>query len=95
MHQALKLQTKSRPLDNPDKKPAQKGFLSAESARAFGKYVGMASQMGAILVIGVLGGKRLDQWLHTDQTFTLIRSLLAVFLAIYIPLKDFIFPADQ
>jgi hypothetical protein len=55
----------------------------------------MAFQMGAIVVVGVLGGQRLDKWLETDRVFTLICSLLAVFLAIYIPLKDFIFPADK
>lgn len=83
-----------KPEDEKEKKP-KKSFLSPESARAFAKYSGMAFQMGAIVVLGVLGGQQLDQWLETDRTFTLICSLLAVFLAIYIPLKDFIFPADK
>ena len=55
----------------------------------------MAFQMGAIVVLGVLGGQWLDKTLATDRIFTLICSLIAVFLAIYIPLKDFIFPADK
>lgn len=85
-------------MDNPEDSKEQKSkkpFISPESARAFAKYSGMAFQMGAIVVVGVLGGQRLDKWLETDRVFTLICSLLAVFLAIYIPLKDFIFPADK
>jgi len=83
-------------LGNPeDQKEKKKSFLSPESARAFAKYSGMAFQMGAIVVLGVLGGQWLDKTLATDRIFTLICSLIAVFLAIYIPLKDFIFPADK
>lgn len=82
-------------MDNPEENNKKKGFLTPANARAFAKYSGMAFQMGAIVVLGVLGGEKLDQWLHTDRIFTLICSLIAVFLAIYIPLKDFIFPSED
>lgn len=82
-------------MDNPEDHKKKKGFLSPENARAFAKYSGMAFQMGAIVVLGVLGGQKLDAWLQTDRTFTLICSLIAVFLAIYVPLKDFILPPEK
>jgi hypothetical protein len=80
-------------LDNPN--PKKKGLLSPESARAFAKYSGMAFQMGLIIVLGVLAGQKLDAWLNTGRALTLVCSLLAVFLAMYIPLKDFIVPSDK
>lgn len=80
-------------MDRPN--PKKKRLLSPESARAFAKYSGMAFQMGIIIVLGVLGGQKLDILLNTGRTLTLICSLIAVFLAMYIPLKDFIVPAKK
>ncbi|MEM6379391.1 MAG: AtpZ/AtpI family protein, partial [Bacteroidota bacterium] len=80
-------------MDKPN--PKRKGLLSPESARAFAKYSGMAFQMGIIIVFGVLGGQKLDALLNTDRTMTLICSLISVFLAMYIPLKDFIVPSKK
>jgi len=45
--------------------------------------------MGAIIVIGVLGGIQLDKWIHLKfPVFTLVFTLLSVFLAIYYFIKD-------
>lgn len=55
------------------------------------KYSGMAFQMGAIIFIGVFGGFKLDQWLELKTPiFTLILSLVSVFAAIYLSIKDFL-----
>jgi hypothetical protein len=47
--------------------------------------------MIAIILIGVFGGVKLDEWLElTFPVFTVILSILSVFLAIYYAIKDFI-----
>lgn len=56
------------------------------------KYTGIGFQMLAIIGIGVFGGIKLDQWLHTPKVFTIILSLLSIFAAIYVAIKDFIKP---
>ncbi|MBK6835882.1 MAG: AtpZ/AtpI family protein [Bacteroidetes bacterium] len=53
----------------------------------------MAFQMGAIITIGVFGGKKLDSWLELKTPiFTLILSLVSVTAAIYVSIKDFLKP---
>ena len=53
----------------------------------------MGFQMGAIITIGVLGGKKLDEWIGwKTPIFTLVLSLVSVAAAIYISIKDFLKP---
>lgn len=55
------------------------------------KYSGMAVQMIAIILIGVFGGKKLDEYLNFKfPVFTLVLTLISVFLAIYFVIKDLI-----
>lgn len=47
--------------------------------------------MLVIIVLGAFGGKKLDAVLENENpVFTVILSLLAVFAAIYLAIKDFI-----
>ena len=56
------------------------------------RYSGMAFQMLIIIGTGVLGGIKLDGWLHMRfPLFTVVLSLAAVMLAIYYFIKDFTF----
>lgn len=49
----------------------------------------MGLQMGAIITGGVLGGIQLDKWLRLKfPVFTLVLTLLSVFLAMYYFIKD-------
>jgi hypothetical protein len=49
----------------------------------------MGLQMGAIITGGVLGGIQLDKWLQLKfPIFTLVLTLLSVFLAMYYFIKD-------
>lgn len=49
----------------------------------------MGLQMAVIITGGVLAGIQLDKWLHLKfPVFTLILTLLSVFLAIYYFIKD-------
>ena len=57
----------------------------------YAKYSGLAFQMGAIIGIAAWGGVKLDELVETNKPiFTIILSLLGVFAAIYITIKDFI-----
>jgi ATP synthase protein I len=57
----------------------------------YARYTGLAFQMLGIILVTVWGGTRLDKltgW-HTP-VFTIVLSLLGVFAAIYVAVKDFI-----
>jgi F0F1-type ATP synthase assembly protein I len=54
----------------------------------YARYSSIAFQMAAIILLGVFGGYKLDQWLHLKPLFTIILSLLSVVISIYIVTKD-------
>ena len=55
------------------------------------RYSGMAFQMIAIIVIGVVGGLKLDEWMNMKMpVFTAILSIISVAFAIYYFVKDLI-----
>lgn len=57
--------------------------------KAYAKYSNMAFKMMAIIVIGTFGGLKLDQYLAWGfPVFTVVFSLAAVIMAIYISIKD-------
>ena len=65
--------------------------VSQKQPNDYVKYSGMAVQMAAIIVGGVLGGIQLDKWLVLKfPIFTLVLTLFSVFLAIYYFIKDII-----
>ncbi len=48
------------------------------------RYTSMGFEMLLIILIGVFGGIKLDQWLHLKvPVFTVVLSVLAVILSIY------------
>jgi ATP synthase protein I len=66
-------------LQNPKKKPLND----------YARYSGMAFQMLAIILVGIYGGKKLDEWLHTgSRVFTLSFALISVVGAMYLMIKD-------
>ena len=57
----------------------------------FAKYSGMAFQMMGIILLTTWGGIKLDKLAgFQNPVFTIILSLIGVFAAIYIAVKDFI-----
>jgi ATP synthase protein I len=69
----------------------KKPNLPKKQLNTYAKYSGMAVQMAAIIVGGVLGGIQLDKWLVLEfPIFTLVLTLLSVFLAMYYFIKDLI-----
>ncbi|TVR81356.1 MAG: AtpZ/AtpI family protein [Chitinophagaceae bacterium] len=86
MDNALCLKKKSlmpsKKPQNPFKKKQFKDYL---------KYSAMGFQMAATVILGLLIGVKLDEWLETSRPYaTLISVLVFVFIALYIPLKEFL-----
>jgi hypothetical protein len=58
---------------------------------AVGKYSGIVVQMGVIIFLTTWGGIKLDKLAgFSNPVFTIILSLLGVFAAIWVAIKDFI-----
>lgn len=56
---------------------------------SYARYSGMAVQMLVIILAGVFGGMKLDEWLDlVFPVFTLTFSFLSVSLAIYFVIRD-------
>lgn len=63
----------------------------SKSLNSYAKYSGLAFQMIAVIFVGVFGGIKLDAWLKLKfPVFTIILSLLAVTLAVYYGIRDFL-----
>ena len=56
----------------------------------YGKYAGMAFQMGITIALGVWGGMKLDEKFPVTKfpLFTILLSLISVFASIYFVIKD-------
>jgi F0F1-type ATP synthase assembly protein I len=54
----------------------------------YARYSSMAIQMLAVILAGVFGGYKLDQWLNTGPVFTVFLSFFSVSLSIYLVTKD-------
>jgi F0F1-type ATP synthase assembly protein I len=55
---------------------------------AYARYSSMGFQMLVIILAGVFGGYKLDQWLHTAPLLVILLSIIAVFIAIYSVTRD-------
>lgn len=60
------------------------------------KYSGIGFQMLITILLGVFGGKKLDQWLGTKfPLFTLLFTLAAVGISMYVIIKEFTKKKDE
>lgn len=74
---------------NPENRSAPERGKFSGRAQNYMKYSGMAIQMGAIILIGVWGGQKLDARFETETPwFTVGLSLFSIFAALYVVLKD-------
>jgi len=65
--------------------------LPSKPHKDFAKYGGMGIQMAAIMLLGIWGGIKLDEWVQWNfPVFTLVLALVSVFAALYYVLKDLI-----
>jgi hypothetical protein len=80
----------SKPSDknHPQNKPS---VAPNDNLKAIAKYSGIAFQMGAITFLGAWGGTRLDAYFGFEKNIlTAILTILAVVLAVYLSIKDFL-----
>jgi hypothetical protein len=58
------------------------------------KYSAIGFQMIAIIVVGIVGGMKLDKWITSIEfpVFTMVLSISSVIYATYFAIKDFIKP---
>ncbi len=83
---------------NPEKKNTEgiQGEDGVDKVKSYAKYSGLAIQMGILIVLGAFGGRQLDRWAGTGKPyFTMVGSLLGIFAALYIVLKDLYFSKKQ
>lgn len=53
------------------------------------RFSGMGFQMGMVIFLGVWGGMKLDQKFPNEhKIYTIILSLLSVFIALYLVIKE-------
>ena len=51
-------------------------------------YTNLAFEMGAVIVLGVFGGIKLDKLLNTSPLFTIICSLAGIALSLYLIIRS-------
>ena len=56
----------------------------------YARFSGIAIQMLAVILLGVFGGFKLDQWLNTRPILTVVFSIISVALSIYLVTRDFL-----
>jgi F0F1-type ATP synthase assembly protein I len=71
------------------------GSDEGKTLKKYVYYSNMAVEMGVLIAAGVFGGVKLDKWLDKSPLFTLICSLLGVFIAMYLMIKDVIRISDS
>jgi hypothetical protein len=77
--------------EQEQQKQENRNDLPNKGLGQYAKYSGIVVQMGVVIFITTWGGTKLDKILQLKQpVFTIILSLLGVFAAIYIAIKDFI-----
>ena len=66
------------------------GAVDRELINSYIKYTSLTTQMAVIIIAGSYFGKHLDSKYSTDSLYTIIFSLLSVFLSLYYVLKQII-----
>ena len=89
----MKKESKHPITDPEDPSDTSKGKAASN---VYLKYSGMAFQMGIIILVGALLGRKLDNYFHSPKPwFTVALSLLAIFAALYSTLKDLLSPNNK
>lgn len=78
-------------MSSVDSKSSNENKQDQKNLNAYVKYSSLAIQMGLIIGLGMFGGFQLDKFIRWQfPIFTLLLSLGAVAMAIYIAIKDFL-----
>lgn len=74
----------------PEKNPKKEQKIT-KGLSNYAKYSSLAFQMIVIILLGVFGGIKLDDWLNFEfPVFTVVLSLLGTGAAVYYGIKDFL-----
>jgi len=69
---------------------------SKKSLANYARYTSIAFQMLAIILVGVFGGIKLDEWVGTEfPVFTVVLSFLAVIASILSVVREFLWPEKK
>lgn len=72
-----------------NKQPDDDGKDTVDKVKSYARYSGMAFQMGIIILIGTLIGRKIDAYFELETPWgTVVFALLSIFAALYITLKD-------
>lgn len=74
---------------------SQKFSRKNDALTNYAIYSNMGIEMGVTIALGVFGGVKLDKWLNTSPIFTLVLSLAAVAIAMYVMIKTLLNPKKQ
>lgn len=83
---------------NPQNKKGQALKKNKKAIESYMKYSGMGVQMALVIAAGSFAGVYLDKYLETKPLFVVIGSLGAVFLALYLFIRQILAespPEDQ
>jgi uncharacterized membrane protein YfcA len=81
---------------NPKDQDKDRDKAPRKQVDAYLKYSGMAIQMGVIILIGTFAGQKLDAYFQTARPYlTVLMALLSIFVALYLTLKDILFPNNE
>lgn len=80
-----------------EKKPSRKklpdsGGTAAKKQNQLYRFSNMGIQMGLVIFLGAWGGTSLDAKYSTDPLWTVVLSLLGVFIAMYLVFKELAVP---
>lgn len=60
-----------------------------QRSNGFLRYAGMATQMAVVIGLGVWAGRKLDHFYPNEMgVWTLVLSVISVFLAVYLVIRD-------
>jgi ATP synthase protein I len=78
----------------PEQKNQNSEQKNKKAPSDFAKYSAIGFQMIAIIIIGVVGGMKLDKWITGIEfpVFTMVLSISSVVFATYYAIKDFLKP---
>ena len=69
-----------------NKKDSKKRLLDQKAAKNYMKYSGMAFQMVAYIIVGILLGKQLDKYFETERPFLTALCAILFLVAHFIKL---------
>jgi len=76
---------------SPDRDNGENNDTRRSQINSYMRYTGMAFQMGATILVGVLIGQYLDGRFETEKPyFTMVLSIIFTAAAIYLAIKDFL-----